>query len=235
MRNTLALYQNELRHYFRSPIAYFVVAVFLIGTGYFFTYNVFQTGIATMNETLQNMGILLLLVSPMISMRLFSSEYRAGTMELLQTLPLRTWELVLGKFLGAISILLLMTGATLIDLIPLYLYGEPETSTIVCGYLGFILLGMACLAVGQLFSALTENQIVAALLTVSVLLGFWFVGHLVTFQNQYVMRFIVSHLSFAVHFGEFIQGLLRSESVAYYGLIIAGSLFLNARYFDWRR
>jgi ABC-2 type transport system permease protein len=168
-------------------------------------------------------------------MRLFSSEYRAGTMELLQTLPLKTWELVLGKYLGAVTILMMMTGFTLIDLIPLYLYGNPETSTIVCGYLGFILLGMACLAVGQLFSALTENQIVAALLTVSVLLGFWFVGHLVTFQNTYIMRFMVSHLSFAVHFGEFIRGLLRTESVAYFGIVIAIALNLNARYFDWRR
>lgn len=235
MSNTLALYGNEMRHYFRSPIAYFVVAVFLVGTGYFFTFNVFLTGIATMTDTLQNMGILLLLVIPLISMRLFSSEYRAGTMELLQTLPLKAWEIVLGKYLGAVSILVLMTGLTLIDLIPLYLYGEPETSTIFCGYLGFILLGMASLAVGQLFSALTENQIVAALLTVSMLLGFWFVGHLVTLQNTHFMRFIVSHLSFAVHFGEFIQGLLRTESVSYFALVIATTLFLNARYFDWRR
>ena len=97
MKNTLALYENEMRHYFRSPIAYFVVAVFLVGTGYFFTFNVFLTGNATMTDTLRNMGILLLLVIPLISMRLFSSEYRAGPRELLQTLPLRTWDLVLGK------------------------------------------------------------------------------------------------------------------------------------------
>lgn len=235
MSNTLALYEKEMWHYFRSPIAYFVVAVFLVGTGYFFTFNVFLTGVATMTDTLQNMGILLLLVIPLISMRLFSSEYRAGTMELLQTLPLKTWEIVLGKYLGAVTILVLMTGFTLIDLIPLYLYGEPETSTIICGYLGFILLGMAYLAVGQLFSALTENQIVAALLTVSVLLGFWFVGHLVTLQNTYFMRFLVGHLSFAVHFGEFIRGLLRTESVSYFAIVIFSALFLNARYFDWRR
>lgn len=235
MKNTLALYENEMRHYFRSPIAYFVVAVFLVGTGYFFTFNVFLTGNATMTDTLRNMGILLLLVIPLISMRLFSSEYRAGTMELLQTLPLRTWELVLGKYLGAVTILVMMTGFTLINLIPLYLYGNPETSTIACGYIGFILLGMASLALGQLFSALTENQIVAALLTVSVLLGFWFIGHLTTFQNSYWIAFLVNHLSFQTHFGEFVQGLLRSESVIYYALIIIGCLFVNARYFDWRR
>ena len=88
MSGTLAVYQKELSTYFRSPIAYFVVAVFLVGTGYFFTYNIFLTGNATMAETFQNMGILLLLVIPVVSMRLFSAEYGAGTMELLQTLPL---------------------------------------------------------------------------------------------------------------------------------------------------
>lgn len=235
MKNTLALYEKEMRHYFRSPIAYFVVSVFLVGTGYFFTFNVFMTGIATMDETLQNMGILLLLVIPLISMRLFSSEYRSGTMELLQTLPLRTWELVAGKYLGAVTILALMTGFTLIDLIPLFLFGDPEASTIFCGYLGFFLLGMACLAVGQLFSALTENQIVAALMTVSVLLGFWFVGHLTTLQNSAMMAFIVNHLSFALHFAEFVRGLLRTESVAFFALVVAACLFLNAQYFEWRR
>ena len=104
-------------------------------------------------------------------------------MELLVTLPLRPWQIVLGKYLGAVSIFVLMTLGTAINLIPLYLYGNPETGTIVTGYLGFVLLGMACLAVGQFFSALTQNQIVAALITVLVLLAFWFVGYLQTFQS----------------------------------------------------
>src|ERR671930_214088 len=82
---TLAVYQKELATYFRSPIAYYVVAVFLLGTGYFFLYNVFLTGEATMTSTFQNMGLLLLLVTPLISMRLFAAEHGAGTMELLMT------------------------------------------------------------------------------------------------------------------------------------------------------
>ncbi len=101
MNGALAVFHKEMWHYFRSPIAYFVVAVFLVGTGYFFTYNIFFTGVATMASTFQNMGILLLVVLPVVSMRLFSGEYSAGTMELLQTLPLKSWEVVLGKFFGA--------------------------------------------------------------------------------------------------------------------------------------
>lgn len=146
-----AVYDKEMLTYFRSPIAYFVIAVFLLGTGYFFTYNIFLTGVGTMDQTLQNMGILLITLSPVLTMRLFSAEYNGRTMELLMTLPLRTWQVVLGKYLGAVSMLVLMTAASCINLIPLYLYGNPQTLNILAGYIGFILLGMACIGIGQLF------------------------------------------------------------------------------------
>ncbi len=235
MRGTLAVYQKELATYFRSPIAYFVVAVFMLGTGYFFTYNVFLTGDATMGETFRSMGILLLLVIPVVSMRLFAAEDSAGTMELLLTLPLTPWQVVLGKHLGAVTMLLLMTAGTLIDLVPLYLFGNPETTTILAGYMGFVLLGMACLAVGQLFSALTHNQVIAALITVSALMGFWFVGYLQSFQTSPALRGVLGYLSFALHFGDFIQGLVRSEAVVFYLVVCAIALTLNAGYLQWRR
>jgi ABC-2 type transport system permease protein len=235
MSNALAVYQKELWYYFRSPIAYFVVAVFLVGTGYFFSYNIFFTGVATMTETFQSMGILVLVMLPVLSMRLFAAEYSAGTMELLLTLPLRPWQIVLGKYFGAVTILLLMTTGTLIDVIPLYVFGDPETTTILSGYIGFVLLGMACLAIGQFFSALSENQIVAALITVSVLLGFWFVGHLQSFQTSYALRALFAYLSFSGHFAEFVVGLVRTEAVAFYVLVAVIALALNASYLEWRR
>lgn len=235
MSGTLAVYQKELATYFRSPIAYYVVAVFLLGTGYFFLYNVFLTGETTMAGTFQNMGILLLTLVPVISMRLFSAEYSAGTVELLLTLPLSPWQIVLGKYLGAVTILALMTAGTLVDLVPLYLFGTPESTTILAGYIGFVLLGMACLAVGQLFSTLTHNQIVAALITAAVLLGFWFVGHLQSFQTSYALRSLFGYLSFALHFADFIQGLVRSDGVMFYLVVCAIALTLNASYLQWRR
>ena len=235
MNGVLAIYQKELATYFRSPIAYFVIAVFLLGTGYFFIYNIFLTGVGTMDETFQNMGILLLTLMPVMTMRLFSGEYSGRTMELLMTLPIKPWQIVTGKFFGALTMLLLMTVATAINLIPLYLYGTPETSTILSGYLGFLLLGMACLAVGQFFSALTQNQIVAALITIPVLLGFWFIGHVQSFQTSPVLRELFGYLSFALHFGDFIRGLVRSEAVAFYLVVSAIALTLNTSYLKWRR
>jgi ABC-2 type transport system permease protein len=231
----ITVFWKELATYFRSPIAYYVVSVFLLGTGYFFLYNIMLSGETTMAGTFQNMGLLLVVLAPLISMRLLASEYSAGTAELLLTLPLRPWQIVLGKYLGAVAILLVATAGTLIDLVPLYLFGTPETLTIVAGYVGFVLLGMACLAIGQLFSTLTHNQIVAALITAAVLLGFWFVGHLQTFQASAAVRGLVGYLSFALHFSDFIQGLVRTEAVAFYLIVAAVALTLSSAYLQWRR
>jgi ABC-2 type transport system permease protein len=235
MNGVLAIYRKELATYFRSPIAYYVISVFLLGTGYFFLYNVFMTGVGTMTETFQNMGVLLLTVIPLITMRLFSGEYSARTMELLMTLPLKPWQIVIGKYLGAVTMLVLMTAATCINLIPLYLYGTPETKTILSGYIGFLLLGMACLAIGQFFSSLTQNQIIAALITVPILIGFWFIGHLQAFQSSYLLRSLFGYLSFSLHFADFIRGLVRSEAVIFYLVVSAIALTLNTSYLQWRR
>jgi ABC-2 type transport system permease protein len=235
MNRVLAVYQKELFSYFRSPIAYFVVAVFLLGTGYFFLYEVFLTGTASMNEPFKSMGVLLLIVCPIITMRLFAAEYSGRTMELLSTLPLKPWQIVLGKYLGAVTMLLLMTVGTMVNLIPLYMYGNPETTTILSGYIGFILVGMTCLAVGQFFSALTRNQVIAALITFPVLLGFWFVGHLYSFQSAVILQKLFGYLSFSLHFGDFVAGLVRSEAVVYYLVVSAMALTLNASYLQWRR
>ena len=235
MTGVWALYRKELRHYFRSPIAYFVISVFLIGTGYFYTYNVFLGGTATMDATFQNMGILLTVVAPAISMRLFAGEWSGKTMELLLTLPLSPWQIAIGKFLGALTILLLMTLGTVIDLVPIYLFAEPETTAILAGYFGFVLLGAACLAFGQLLSALTRNQIVAALATVAVLLGFWFIGNLQNFQSSPLLWNLFGYLSFSDHYATFVQGLVLGESVGFYLAVVAIALALNAGWLEWRR
>ena len=235
MSGTGAIYQKEIATYFRSPIAYYVVSVFLLGSGYFFLYNIFLSGETAMAGTFQNMGVLLMTLAPVISMRLLAAEYSAGTAELLLTLPLTPWQIVVGKFLGAGTILLLITAGTMVDLIPLYLFGTPETTTILSGYIGFVLLGLASLAVGQLFSTLTHNQIVAALLSAAVLLAFWWVGHLQSFQASPGLRALVAYLSFSRHFTDFIQGLVRTEGVVFY-LVVAGiALTLSVAYLQWRR
>jgi ABC-2 type transport system permease protein len=117
----------------------------------------------------------------------------------------------------------------------MYMFAEPETMTIIAGYIGFFLLGMACLALGQFFSVLTENQIVAALITVAVLLGFWFIGNLQSFQSSYFLWNLFGFLSFSGHYGQFIQGLVSTDAVAYYAVVSLIALSLNTAYLQWRR
>jgi gliding motility-associated transport system permease protein len=95
--------------------------------------------------------------------------------------------------LGAVTILLLIIAGTLVDLVPLYVFGTPETTTILSGYIGFLFLGLACLAVRLLCSTVTSNQTVAALLTAALLLAFWFVGHLQTFQTSQAARGLIGN------------------------------------------
>ena len=94
---------------------------------------------------------------------------------------------------------------------------------------------MACIAIGQLFSSFTQNQIVAALVTVCVLLGFWFIGHLQNFQASPELRGLLGYLSFSQHFSAFIQGLVRSEAVTFYLVVCGIALSLNASYLQWKR
>ncbi len=235
MSGLFAIYKKEIVTYFRSPIAYFLISSFLLGTGYFFIYNVFSTGAATMDLTFRDMAFLLMILIPVLTMRIFAGEYAGRTMDLLVTLPIFTWQIVLGKYLAAVTILLIMTLATFINLIPMFFYGNPHIINIVSGYIGFVLLGMASISIGQLYSALTKNQIIAALLTLPTLLGFWWLGQLQNMQSSAFMQNFVGYLAFSIHYSELIRGLLRSEAVVYYLLVILTSVTLTINYIKWRR
>ncbi len=188
-----------------------------------------------MDMTFRDMAFLLIILTPVLTMRIFSGEYSGRTMDLLMTLPIRVWQIVLGKFLGAFSVFFIMTISTLINLIPMFMYGNPHITNVLSGYIGFMLLGMACISIGQFFSALTKNQIVAALITLPTLLGFWWVGHLQNMQTNVLVRDILGYIAFSFHYGELIRGLFRSEAVVYYVLVTTTALTLTISFIRWRR
>lgn len=235
LNKILVIYQKEMISYFKSPIAYFLLSVFLIGTGYFFLYNIFMTGTAEMDTTLQNMGILFIVLAPVLTMRIFSNEYSTKTIEILLTLPISVFEIVIGKFFAIYSLFLIMTFASMINLIPMFLYGNPDVKNIISGYLGFILLGLAAISMGQFFSSLTKNQIIAALMTFVTLLGVWMIEHIQIFQNEYFLKELVGILSFSNKYGDFITGLIRTDSIFFF--IITSIIFLNLNVFvlRWNR
>ncbi|MFP5378390.1 MAG: ABC transporter permease, partial [Vicinamibacteria bacterium] len=188
MRNILALAGKELRGYFASPIGSIVLGFYALLYGYFFyallafferqsmqmsmgmgpmTMNINQMLIAPL---FMNATVVALFVLPMITMRTYAEEKRSGTIELLLTSPITDWEIILGKFLGAMGLYTAMLAVTLLHMGVLFVFGNPEWRPVATGYLGMLLLGGCFISVGLLISSLTKNQIVAGAATFGVFL-----------------------------------------------------------------
>ena len=186
IRNILAIAGKELRSYFASPIAYIIIGLFalLFGWFYYVYLHVFVEqsqrmmmmgggGNVNVNEqmirgVLQNAAVIILFVMPMITMRTYSEEKRSGTIELLLTAPLTDFQIIMGKFLGAMGLFAAMMLVTLPHVAILFAYGNPEWKPIVTGYLGLLLFGGCFISLGLFISSLTTNQIVAAVVTFSL-------------------------------------------------------------------
>ncbi|MDA2930568.1 ABC transporter permease subunit [Acidobacteria bacterium AH-259-O06] len=261
MRNYLAIVTKELRTLFVSPIAYVVLAVFFAITGYFFYIilgNViefvmqrafqsqqfgaapppFDAPAAVIRGFFGILSTILLFLIPMITMGIFAEEKKRGTIELLFTSPLTHLQLILGKFTALILFLLVMLVPTIVNSILLYLLSEPAPRlvTMLVGYLGAFLLGGALLAVGVFISSLTENQIVAAVLTFGTFLILWVIdataGTGSTITNE-----TIRYLSILNHYEDFTKGVLDSQHVIFYLSFIFLGLFLTSVSLDsgkWR-
>jgi ABC-2 type transport system permease protein len=252
MRNTLTIAHKELRSYFASPIGYIVLGFFALLYGWFYvtmlSYFVRQSlqvsqfgGQEAMNinqvmlrPLLQNVTILLLFLMPMVTMRSYAEEKRSGTIELLLTSPLTDWEIILGKFLGALSLWGLALAISLIHIAILYAYGRPEWKPIASAYLGLLLMGGCFISVGLLISSLTSNQIVAGMATFGVFLLLWVVNWIGSFSGPTVDK-ITQYLSIIDHFDDFAKGIIDTSHLIYYVSFISFGLFLTAKSVDSER
>jgi ABC-2 type transport system permease protein len=172
----------------------------------------------------------------MLTMRTFAEEKRSGTIELLLTSPLSDWEIVLGKYFGALALYVVMLAVSALNFIWLFAFGNPEIAPILTGYLGLLLMGGSFIALGVFISNLTRNQLVAAALTFSVLLMLLLVNWIGDASGP-VMRAVVSALSVFQHFEDFSRGVIDTQHVIYYLSFIGFGLFLAARSVDadrWR-
>lgn len=224
MTGLAAVLGKELRQAFVTPIAYALMAVFWALAGYYFSFNVFFVNAADMVNTFHNMSILLMLLVPLLTMRLFAEENRSGTMELLLALPIEEGGIVLGKYLAALVVVLLMLAGTASAIVPLALFARPDLGPILGGYLGIALLGAAYLAIGLFVSALCTNQLVAAAVTWGVLVLLWYIDYAAAFTGDLELARIIKHICFSEHYVELIRGVLPLASVAYFGGIVAVSL-----------
>ena len=253
MRNILAIAQKELRSYFVSPIAYVVVGFFALLFGYFYAASLsvlvrfsaqagmFGGGPQTINlneflvrSLLSNTAIILLFILPFLTARAYAEEKRSGTIELLLTSPISDLQIILGKFLGAFALFLLMLSVTAVHMGFLFWYGEPELGPILSGYLGLVLMGGSFIALGLLISSTTRNQIVAGVGTFSLLLLFWVLGWMADSAGP-TTGAILSYLSILDHFDDFSKGVIDTAHVAYYVSFITFGLFLTAKSVDSER
>ena len=234
MRTALVIARRELLAYFISPIAYMVSAVFLLIAGYLFSLILIQSQQATMEGLFFNIMVVLIFVVPLLTMRLLADEQKTGTLEILLTAPVRDWEVVLGKYLAAMGMFGVMLACTLY--FPFILWrvgGSPDWGPILTGYLGLLLLTSAMMAIGTLTSAVTENQIVAAVLGFGILLLLWLIdaaGNIATGSAS-----VLTYLSLPTHYNDFARGAINLEDVVYYLSVTIGSLFIATRMLETRR
>jgi ABC-2 type transport system permease protein len=181
-----------------------------------------------------NMSIILLLMLPLLTMRLFSEEKKIGTEELLYTSPISVGQIIVGKFLASLVVLLAMLGLTAILSVFTFLHGNPEVVPILNGYLGLFLMGAAFIGLGIFFSSLTENQIVSAILTFGALLLFWIINWASAAATGF-WKDALNYLSFFQHFDNMTQGILDTTDIVYYASFAFFGLFLTHSAIQSRR
>lgn len=254
MKNILTICGREMKAYFASPIAYLLMALFGLIFGFFFysaTAFFVMAGMRSqmggqntpmsVNEyviapLLGNAGVVGLFLIPLISMRLFAEEKRSGTIELLMTSPLNDWEIVLGKWAGAMAMYLCILAISAINVGMLWFWGRPDLRPILTGYLGLILQGGTILAIGTFISSTTKNQIIAGGATFAVCLLLWVLSW-VTSYNEAPWAAAIAYCSILTHFEPFSRGIIDTKDLVFYLTAIFLGLFMTARSLDslrWR-
>ncbi len=233
MLNVLTIARREMGAYFVSPIAYLVMAAFLLISGFFFSIILIGSQQASMQGIFANVTVILLFVAPLLTMRLLADEQRTGTLEVLLTAPVHDWEVVVGKFVAALALFTLMLSCTLVyPLVLVWLGGTPDWGPVISGYIGLLLLAGAMLAIGTLASAVSENQIVTAFIAFAILLLLWLIGA----ASQVVpsATAVFEALSLNGRYQDFVRGAINLEDVVYYLSLMIGSLFIATRLLETR-
>lgn len=236
MTKTVVIYKKEMKSFFASPVAYIVIAMFLVISAYFFNIILFSTQEA--NFTLRfmsgNISIILLFMIPGLTMRLLTEEKKVGTIELLMTSPLKNADLVLGKFFSCLCLFAIMLGLTLVYIVILFLLGKPDFGPLCTIYFGLLLLGSSFISIGVFGSSLTDNQIIAFVISLAMLLVFWLIGWLGSVTGP-IGEKIFQQISILSHFESFSKGIIDLTDIFYYLAISFIFLFLSIRIIESRQ
>ncbi|RJO65664.1 MAG: ABC transporter [Myxococcales bacterium] len=234
MKYMWSIAKKEFASYFNSPIAYIVISVFLLINGWFFFQQFFLVGQATLRGLFSTMPILYMFFAPAITMRLIAEERKTGTLELLVTLPLRNWDIVVGKFLAGLALLLLATFLTLPYAITVGLVGELDWGPVIGGYLGLTLLGAGYVALGTFCSALTRNQIVAFIIGLALCFVVYMFDKVLFYAPAFMASFL-EYLSIDYHFSNIARGVIDTRDLVYYASFVTMFLMFSVYALDSER
>ena len=234
MRNVPAMTAREIRSAFLSPLAYAVLTIFLFFSGFFFFVTTTDAMTATLDGYIDSLVGLILVATPLLTMRLLSEEYRSGTIETLRTAPVTDTDVILGKYFGALAFFLFMLAPTGIYVLVLCAMGEPHLGPILASYLGVVLMGAQFLALGLFCSALTSSQLVAGMLALVLLLTIWVLGAIGEWMVgpfAPVMRYIGT----VEHVLSFTKGRIAVRDIFYFLSLTVFWLFLAVRALESKR
>jgi len=229
-----AVFWKEVKSYFYSPMAYILIGLFILLTSVFFYIGnlMYQNGDFT--GTLSTMGFLILFIMPVLTMRILAEDRKNGTEVLLITSPVNISSIVLGKFLASYFVFLVMTIISFLYPLVLLVFGGQITIQLVGGYIGFLLLGAAFVAVGIFASSLTESQVVAVVISFVTLLIMWLADSLSGAVGGFASK-ALGWISLLTRYSDFSRGVLGLSPVIYYLSFVAVFLFLTIRVIEKRR
>ncbi|MEE8480965.1 MAG: ABC transporter permease subunit [Desulfobacterales bacterium] len=215
MKQAVHIFKKEFRTYFVSPIAYIVISIFLLVTGWFFFTTFFLYDQANLRNFFSLLPIIFSFVVPAVTMRLFSEELNVGSYEILLTMPVTILDVVVGKFLSAVAFIAVMIAPTLSYPITVSFLGELDWGPVAGGYLGAVLLGASFSAIGLFASSLTRNQIIAFIIGMAICFSLVLVDKMLFFLPQTLLG-ILSYLGADAHFQNISKGIIDSRDVLYF-------------------
>jgi ABC-2 type transport system permease protein len=231
-RNVGPIYIKELRSYFNSAVAYVVIIVFLAFLGWFYASNIFLINLASLREMFETARWVLLFIIPAITMRLLAEEKKSGTIELLATKPVHDDEIVIGKFLAAWSLIAFALLPTLVYYATVASFGEIDNGPVIGGYLGLLLMAGVYVSIGLFASSITENQIVAFILGIFLIVVFFVLDKILLFVPAGLVS-AFEYLGTDYHFLNMARGVIDSRDIVYFvsvlGIMLACTMVALAR------
>ena len=215
MTGTVNIFKKEFKGYFISPIAYIVISIFLIVTGWFFFSTFFLFGQAEMRSFFSLLPLIFSFIIPAVTMRLFSEEFNTGSYEMILTMPVRNLDIIMGKFMAAAAFVLIMLAPTFIYGIFISFIGDLDWGPVIGGYIGAILLGAAFSSIGLFASSLTRNQIIAFIISMSLCFILTLLDKMLFFLPETALN-VFQYLGADYHFQNISKGIIDSRDILYF-------------------